>query len=144
MLADNLFQEKTESLFGSTGMVTLSPRVDTSKKFGEKFRVNQIGHVLLTNLILSKVELAPHDKFVKISSLVHEIGKTNVDGISNNEGYKLWSVLMNSKFQNVYFSKLSADIRIVESDKNGKVCTLHPAIKKAKFGNGMLVGTILK
>ncbi|KAH9204291.1 hypothetical protein DL95DRAFT_529323 [Leptodontidium sp. 2 PMI_412] len=103
--------EKIDYLINSAGVMAI-PTFETTKEGIElQFGSNHVGHFLLTNLLLPKVEAAGKGaRIVNVSSSGFELAGVRFDDYNFEEGkaYSPWLAYGQSKTANVLFSKALA------------------------------------
>ena len=115
--------------------LTLSKRSVTEDGFETTFGVNHLGHFLLTNLLLERLEATPGARVVNVSSQGHKFarGGLDFDDLQTEHGYLGFQVYCRSKLANIYFTRELAR-RLAGSDVTANA--LHPGFVRSEFARG--------
>ncbi|XP_026197865.1 dehydrogenase/reductase SDR family member 13-like isoform X2 [Anabas testudineus] len=146
----NLASLKSVSNFAETFMNT-EPRLDilinnagvlgpghTEDGFGLAFGVNHLGHFLLTNLLLERMQQSGPSRVVTVAARLHCIGNIDFPHLASKKdlvsGQSVWHNLQaycNSKLCNVLFTRQLAN----RLDGTSVTCySLHPGVVYTKIG----------
>ena len=68
------------------------------------FATNHLGHFLLTNLLLKKLESSMPSKIIVVSSKLYEKAKINFENLNGEQGYKGVAAYAQSKLANLLFA----------------------------------------
>ena len=85
--------------------VCVPPYSTTEDGFELQFGVNHLGHFLLTNLLLDRINRAPAGRIVTVSSAVHAHGKINFDDLQSKQSYSRMGAYAQTKLANVLFTQ---------------------------------------
>jgi len=134
------FAEKTLSeydrldvLMNNAGVMA-SPQLETKDGFELQFGTNHLGHFLLTNLLLDRLEETGKKKgsetrIINVSSAAHFFGKMHFDDLMlrGDNAYDPWTAYGQSKLANVLFTRdLSRRLQDQGSPVTANV--LHPGV----------------
>ena len=126
--------DKLDILINNAGVMA-SPYLKTSDGFELQFGVNYLGHFLLTNLLLPRLEAASEGRIVNVSSMGHRLNLLNLEDLncerySKSRLYPIyykWVQYGNSKIaQILHTMELNKRLRARGSKVN--VYALHPGM----------------
>lgn len=108
--------KKIDVLINNAGVMALNDYTVTPEGIEAQFGANHIGHFLLTNLLLPKIETAaPGARIVNLTSNGHQLSDIHYDdyNFANGKTYNKWVAYGQSKTANILFttslaSKLAA------------------------------------
>lgn len=113
----------------------------TEDGFGMAFGVNHLGHFLLTNLLLERLQKSGPSRVVTVSALLHRLGKINFPLLASNKdlvlGQSTWHNIQaycNSKLCNVLFTRELAN-RL--EGTNVTCYSLHPGVIQTEVCRSM-------
>ena len=108
------------------------PHWKTEDGFEMQFGVNHLGHFLLTNLLLERINEAPSGRIVNVSSKAYLRCKgINFDDLNSEKEYNSWGAYQQSKLANVLFTRSLAE-RL--KGTNTTVNCLHPGVIWTELG----------
>ena len=111
----------------------------TEDGFETQFGVNHLGHFLLTNLLLKKIEQAPKGRIIIVSSIGHAYAsKLDLDTINSEAHYSPYDVYHKSKVANVLFAKALAK-RLWRTGTDVTVNSLHPGAVDTELARHSIV-----
>ncbi|XP_048772945.2 retinol dehydrogenase 12-like [Ostrea edulis] len=101
--------KKTESrldiLINNAGLM-MCPHTKTADGFELQLGTNHLGHFLLTNLLLDKIEGSAPARIINLSSIAHMgCNRINFDDINSEITYGKWQAYAQSKLANVLFTR---------------------------------------
>ena len=118
-------ESRIDILINNAG-VMYCPFGKTEDGFETQFGVNHLGHFLLTNLLLKKIEQAPKGRIIIVSSVGHTYAsKLDLDMINSEAHYSPFDAYHKSKLANVLFTKALAK-RLWRTGTDVTVNSLHP------------------
>src|SRR6266508_2021908 len=126
--------DRLDVLLNNAGLV-LSERTETEQGFETTFGVNHLGHFLLTQLLLDRLEAnAGGARVVNVSSVAHKSARRGLDfdDLQSRRRYSAMNVYGKSKLANIYFTRELA--RRVGDDVT--VNALHPGFVRSEFARG--------
>jgi len=126
--------DRLDVLLNNAGLV-LSERTETEQGFETTFGVNHLGHFLLTQLLLDRLEAnAGGARVVNVSSVAHKSARHGLDfdDLQSQRRYSAMNVYGKSKLANIYFTRELA--RRVGDDVT--VNALHPGFVRSEFARG--------
>lgn len=112
----------------------LSERSVTVDGFEATFGGNHLGHHLLTNLLVDRLEASAPARVVTVASLAHRfaVRGMNWDDLDRTSGYRSAEVYAESKLANVLFTMELAQ-RLVGTGVTATAC--HPGPVRTGFGS---------
>ena len=124
--------KKLDILINNAGIM-VPPYLLTSDGFELQFGVNYLGHFLLTNLLLPKLEAADEGRVVNVSSMGHTLHRFNLDDLNFKrhsesffwEVYYKWVQYGNSKVAQILHT-IELNKRLQDSEV--RVYSLHPGV----------------
>lgn len=123
-------EEKVHVLINNAGVMRC-PFWKTEDGFEMQFGVNHLGHFLLTNLLMAKLQSSSPSRVVNVSSIAHERGKVDFENLNSEKHYQTAEAYANSKLANVLFNhQLSKILQGTGVTAN----VLHPGIVKTEIG----------
>jgi NAD(P)-dependent dehydrogenase (short-subunit alcohol dehydrogenase family) len=127
-------------LVNNAGLILLRRR-ETQEGFEETFGVNHLGHFLLTDLLLERLQASAAARVVVVSSNAHKGARRGLDfdDLQAARAYKWMDAYNKSKLANIYFAReLSRRL-----DGTGvTVNALHPGFVRSEFGRGGDLGGV--
>ncbi|HUF83331.1 MAG TPA: SDR family oxidoreductase [Acidimicrobiia bacterium] len=121
-------------LLNNAGLV-LSERTETEQGFETTFGVNHLGHFLLTQLLLDRLEANPGGaRVVNVSSVAHKGARRGLDfdDLQSRRGYSAMNVYGKSKLANIYFTR-----ELARRVGNGVTANaVHPGFVRSEFARG--------
>lgn len=97
-------ETRLDVLINNAGV--LSPENRTEDNFEFNMGVNQIGHFLLTNLLLDMLKLSASSRIIIVSSQTYMVGSINKDDFNSEKGFSnVWFHYANSKLANLLFMR---------------------------------------
>uniref|UniRef100_A0A8C9RFD3 Zgc:153441 n=1 Tax=Scleropages formosus TaxID=113540 RepID=A0A8C9RFD3_SCLFO len=98
-------EERLDILINNAG-VMMCPKGLTVDGFETQFAVNHLGHFLLTNLLLGKLQKSTPSRVITVSSLAHKGGKIHFDDLSfSKTTYNSLTSYRQSKLANLLFAR---------------------------------------
>ena len=122
-------------LIANAGIMAL-PRLEQVNGIEKQFATNHLGHFLLTNLLLPRLEAAEAARVVVLSSAAHlraPPGGIELDNLSGARGYGGWRAYGQSKLANVLFAESLARRLGAKRTAN----SLHPGVIPTNLGRSM-------
>ena len=124
--------DKLDILINNAGVMA-TPYLRTSDGFELQFGVNYLGHFLLTQLLLPKLEASGEGRVVNVSSMGHRLNLLDLEDVncerySKSRLYKLyykWVQYGNSKVAQILYTQ-ELNRRLRASDSTVNVYALHP------------------
>jgi len=124
--------DRLDVLLNNAGGI-LSARTETEEGFESTFGINHLGHFLLTQLLLDRLEANPGGaRVVNVSSVAHKGARLDFDDLQSERRYAALSVYGRSKLANIYFTRELAR-RVGDSVTAN---ALHPGYVRSEFGRG--------
>ncbi|KAM8903159.1 dehydrogenase/reductase SDR family member 13-like isoform 1-T1 [Spinachia spinachia] len=113
----------------------------TEDGFGMALGVNHLGHFLLTNLLLDKLQQCGPSRVVTVAALLHRFGTANFpmliskkDSVSGQSTWQNFRAYSNSKLFNVLFTRELAN----QLEETGVTCySLHPGVISTELCRSM-------
>lgn len=124
--------DRLDVLLNNAGGI-LSARTETAEGFESTFGINHLGHFLLTQLLLDRLESNPGGaRVVNVSSVAHKGARKGLDfdDLQSRHRYAAMNVYSKSKLANIYFTRELA--RRVGDDVTANA--LHPGYVRSEFG----------
>jgi NAD(P)-dependent dehydrogenase (short-subunit alcohol dehydrogenase family) len=132
--ADELLaaHERIDVLVNNAGAV-LSSRTMTVDGFEATFAGNHLGHHLLTNLLLERLQQSAPARVVTVASLAHHMARNAIsfDDLDRTSSYRPFEVYAESKLANILFTTELAR-RLVGTGVTANAC--HPGSVRSGFG----------
>ena len=131
---------KLDILINNAGLIS-TDRKETIDGHEFVFGINYLGPVLLTSLLIEKLEKSKHPRIINVSSVVYHQGKGFKFGDLNwiNRPYDSVMAYAESKFCLMLFTKELAD-RLNDLNDGFRVKTIDPGVASTDFGeNGNLL-----
>lgn len=137
--ADSFKQQydRLDVLVNNAGLYNVTRQV-TADGLESTFAINHLGHFLLTNLLLDRLQASTPSRIINVSSGAHAMGRLDLDDLQNARGrYRGFQVYGESKLCNVLFTYELA--RRLQGTGVTANC-LHPGFVNTNFGrnNGFL------
>ncbi|KAL1610588.1 hypothetical protein SLS60_002258 [Paraconiothyrium brasiliense] len=133
----NAIVSKVDVLINNAGVMGVKFAL-TPENVESQFGANHIGHFLLTNLLVPKLEAAGRGaRIVNVSSQLYQFGPVRFDDInfSNGEKFNTWEAYGQSKTANILFSVVLAKKL---AGKGIRSYSLHPGnIQATKLSSHM-------
>ncbi|KAM3614605.1 uncharacterized protein V6R79_016765 [Siganus canaliculatus] len=124
-------EERLDVLVNNAG-VMMCPRWLTEDGFETQLAVNHLGHFLLTNLLLPKLQSSAPSRVVTVSSIAHRGGHIDFDDLFfSRRRYSALESYRQSKLANVLFSRELA--RRLQGSGVSAFC-LHPGVIRTELG----------
>ena len=125
--------DRLDVLINNAGAI-LSDRQVTAQGFEATFGVNHLGHFLLTDLLLDRLESSAPSRVVNVASLAHRYAHRGLDfsDLQSERGYQSMNVYGKSKLANVLFTTELAR-RLAGTGVTANC--LHPGAVATGFGN---------
>jgi NAD(P)-dependent dehydrogenase (short-subunit alcohol dehydrogenase family) len=98
-------------LVNNAGVMGVPRRRMTAQGFELQFGTNHLGHFALTGRLLPALLARPDSRVVTVSSVMHRLGRLDLEDLNSERGYRRWSVYNASKLANALFS-LELDRRL--------------------------------
>ena len=92
------FEGDIDVLINNAGVMAI-PERRTADGFEMQLGTNHLGHFALANLLLPRIR----DRVVVVASSAHRTGKTRLDDLNWEQGYKSWGAYGQSKLANLLF-----------------------------------------
>ncbi|KAK2847514.1 hypothetical protein Q5P01_010513 [Channa striata] len=113
----------------------------TEDGFGMVFGVNHLGHFLLTNLLLERLQQSGPSRVVNVASILYRLGNIDFSLLASNKdlvsGQSVWynfQAYCTSKLCNVLFTRELAN----RLDGTSVTCySLHPGVIRTELGRNM-------
>uniref|UniRef100_A0A8C9R6J6 Zgc:153441 n=1 Tax=Scleropages formosus TaxID=113540 RepID=A0A8C9R6J6_SCLFO len=124
-------EERLDILINNAG-VMMCPKGLTVDGFETQFAVNHLGHFLLTNLLLGKLQKSTPSRVITVSSLAHKGGKIHFDDLSfSKTTYNSLTSYRQSKLANLLFAR-----ELARRLKGSGVMSfaLHPGVIRTELG----------
>jgi NAD(P)-dependent dehydrogenase (short-subunit alcohol dehydrogenase family) len=124
--------DRIDVLVLNAGLV-LGHRTETTEGFENTFGVNHLGHFLLTQLLLERLEASAPSRVVVLASDAHRmaIRGLNFDDLQSTRHYRAFDAYAKSKLANVLFTRELA--RRLEGTGVTANCA-HPGYVNSHFG----------
>jgi NAD(P)-dependent dehydrogenase (short-subunit alcohol dehydrogenase family) len=125
--------DRLDVLINNAGAI-LTDRQVTAQGFEATFGVNHLGHFLLTDLLLDRLESSAPSRVVNVASLAHRYAHSGLDfsDLQSERGYQSMNVYGKSKLANVMFTTELAR-RLAGTGVTANC--LHPGAVATGFGN---------
>jgi NAD(P)-dependent dehydrogenase (short-subunit alcohol dehydrogenase family) len=91
-------------LVNNAGVMAL-PRRTTADGFEMQFGTNHLGHFALTGLLLPALLERPGARVVTVTSIMHWMGRIDLEDLDGERGYRRWPAYCQSKLANLVFAK---------------------------------------
>ena len=131
----NESEERLDILINNAGIMRC-PYWTTDDGFEMQFAVNHLGHFLLTNLLLGKLQRSQPSRIITVSSLAHIRGKIRFDDLQSEKEYSPGPAYAQSKLANLLFTReLSKKL----DNTDVTVTAVHPGIVKTELGRHLSV-----
>jgi NAD(P)-dependent dehydrogenase (short-subunit alcohol dehydrogenase family) len=112
-LADHILasDDGLDMLINNAGVMGVPYRQLTAQGFELQFGTNHLGHFALTGRLLAALLARPASRVVTVSSVMHRLGRLDLDDLNSQRGYRRWQAYNASKLANALFS-LELDRRL--------------------------------
>jgi NAD(P)-dependent dehydrogenase (short-subunit alcohol dehydrogenase family) len=132
--------ERIDVLVNNAGLV-LGSRSETDDGFETTFGVNHLGHFLLTDLLLERLQASAPSRIVVVASHAHKQARhgLNFDDLQSKRRYRPFRTYSQTKLANILFTRELA--RRLEGT-NVTVNALHPGFVASRFGKDGDIGWI--
>ncbi|KAK7104587.1 retinol dehydrogenase 13-like [Littorina saxatilis] len=131
----NATEPHVDILINNAGIMRC-PKMLTEDGFEMQLGVNHMGHFLLTNLLLDKIQASKPSRIVNVSSLAHVRGKINFDDLNSSKSYDPGEAYAQSKLANVLFTQELAN----KLEGTGVTAnSLHPGIVSTELARHMSI-----
>jgi retinol dehydrogenase-12 len=112
----------------------LTERQETVEGFEMTFGVNHLGHFLLTDLLLDRLQATAPSRVVIVASLAHRLARSGLvfDDLQSELGYQSMKVYARSKLANILFTRHLAQ-RLEGTGVS--VNAAHPGVVASGFGS---------
>jgi NAD(P)-dependent dehydrogenase (short-subunit alcohol dehydrogenase family) len=124
--------DRLDVLVNNAGLI-LKSRTETEDGFEATFGINHLGHFLLTDLLLDRLQASPPARVVVVASRAHKGARLGLDfdDLQAERGYRWMDAYNKSKLANIYFTRELAR----RVDGTGvTVNALHPGFVRSDFG----------
>jgi retinol dehydrogenase 14 len=126
-------------LINNAGVITLR-REETEDGFERQLGVNQLGHFLLTGLLIPLLRQSDSARIIIVSSNAYKIGRMDYMDPGMTKRFRVWSAYGRSKMANLWFMKeLSARMAGTSITVNA----VHPGAVATQIG-GAFVQQLLR
>ncbi|MGZ4708716.1 MAG: SDR family oxidoreductase [Acidimicrobiales bacterium] len=125
--------DRLDVLVNNAGGI-LSERRHTAQGFEMTFGVNHLGHFLLTDLLLDRLEQSAPSRVITVASVGHRfaMGGLSFDDLQSDLGYRSMDAYAKSKLANILFSNELAR-RLAGTGVTSNA--LHPGPVRTGFGS---------
>lgn len=126
--------DRLDVLVNNAGLV-LTDRTETEEGFETTFGVNHLGHFLLTDLLLDRLQASAPSRIVNVASGAHKNARRGLDfdDLQSERRYSGFAVYSKSKLANVLYTRELAR----RLDGTGvTVNALHPGFVASEFAQG--------
>nr|XP_027194722.1 retinol dehydrogenase 12-like [Dermatophagoides pteronyssinus] len=123
--------EKIDYLINNAGIM-MCPESKTIDGFESQFATNHLGHFLLTNLLMDKIQRSSSARIINLASVAHMPGTIHFDNINlDNGAYTPLKAYAQSKLANVLFTlELAKKLH----GTNIRVYAVHPGLVNTELG----------
>lgn len=135
----SLFKERhthLDVLINNAGVVS-TKRHTTVDGFERMIGVNHLGHFLLTNLLLEKLQAAKQGRIITVSSGAHKVGDIHFPDPHLTNHFGLIKGYAQSKLANILFTNTLAALL---ADTNVTANSLHPGAVSTSLGVNRTTG----
>jgi NAD(P)-dependent dehydrogenase (short-subunit alcohol dehydrogenase family) len=132
--------DRLDVLVNNAG-VMLRPRAETEDGLEGTFGINHLGHFLLTDLLLERLEASAPARVVVVASHAHKFARRGLDfdDLQAERRYRWMNAYGKSKLANLYFARELAR----RLDGTGvTVNALHPGFVRSELGRGGDLGKV--
>jgi NAD(P)-dependent dehydrogenase (short-subunit alcohol dehydrogenase family) len=132
--------DRLDVLVNNAGLI-LRRRTLTEDGFEATFGINHLGHFLLTDLLLERLQASAPSRIVVVASSAHESAKRGLDfdDLQSERSYRWAKVYGKSKLANIYFAReLARRLRGTGITVN----SVHPGFVRSEFGRGGDLGAL--
>ncbi|MGI8314571.1 SDR family oxidoreductase [Halobacillus mangrovi] len=126
----NAHYSKLDVLINNAGVVSIK-RTTTEDGFESMMGINHLGHFLLTNLLLDKIQCSKQGRIVTVSSGAHKAGNIHFDDPHLKRKYSVIKGYSQSKLANILFT-----LKLDEKLENTSVLVncVHPGAVSTNLG----------
>ncbi|XP_059223834.1 retinol dehydrogenase 13-like [Stomoxys calcitrans] len=117
-------EDRLDILINNAGILA-TPYKLTEDGYEQQFAINHLGHFLLTNLLMDKLENSAPSRIVVLSSASYIFGQIQKDDINSEKSYNAFKAYCSSKLANILFTRKLAKI-LRSSNIKVDVNCLHP------------------
>lgn len=122
--------ERLDILINNAG-VMMCPRWMTEDGFETQLAVNHLGHFLLTNLLLDRLQSSAPSRVVNVASIAHRGGKLDFDDLFfEKRVYSAMESYQQSKLANILFSR---ELARRTRGKGVTSYSLHPGVIRTEL-----------
>lgn len=125
--------DQLDILINNAGAVF--PRFErTEDGIEQTFAVNHLGYLLLTTLLLDRIEASGDARIVNVSSIAHRRGRLDFDDLDGESGWSTMGAYRRSKAANVLFTY---DLARRFEGRGVTANAIHPGLVATNFGSGV-------
>ncbi|OUS23662.1 short-chain dehydrogenase [Gammaproteobacteria bacterium 45_16_T64] len=133
---------KLDILINNAGIMA-PPFATTNDGFESQFGTNHLGHFALTGQLLPLLEAADFSRVVVLSSVMHRMGKINLENLNAEKYYQKWIAYGQSKLANLMFAK-ELQRRLEQAGSNVMAVAAHPGYSATNLTQHTVIGTMMK
>lgn len=122
--------DKIDALINNAGIMQ-TPQRKTVDGFELQVGTNHLGHFLLAGLLIDRVEAA-QGRVVVVSSLVHKMGRLNLDDLMSEKSYSATGAYIQSKAANIMFA-FELDRKLKAAGMKSICIACHPGYSNTKL-----------
>ena len=101
------------------------PAGHTAEGWETQFGTNHLGHFLLTDLLMDKLESSAPSRVVVLSSAAHQTGRIDFDNLKSERSYMAWLAYGRSKIANIYHAR---ELNRRYHDRGVTAVSVHPGV----------------